>query len=73
MSDESFYDWLLKLSEKKDFIDVMNFSKKSLETKDDMEFILRYFCVKSYNKDVDKFSDVKTFLDKKTISIIEDE
>ena len=72
MIDESFYDWVLELSQNNDYKYVMNFSDKLLETKDDMEFVLRYLCSKYYNEEEDKFSDVKTFLDNKTKLLIQD-
>jgi len=72
MLDETFYDWILKLSKNLDYIEVMNFSDKSLETKDDMEFILRYLSTKYYDESNDKFTDVKTFLDNKVKKIIQD-
>lgn len=71
MLDESFYDWLLELSKNNDFIELTNFSDKALSTKDDMEFVLRYFCAKFYNEKSDKFSDVKTFLDNKSRELIQ--
>lgn len=73
MVDESFYDWLAELAENADYKAVMNFSDKSLETKDDFEFILRYLCTKLYDEASDKLSDVKTFIDNKTKLLIKDD
>lgn len=69
MIDESFYDYILLLSENEDYKNVMNFSDKLIETKDNMEFVLRYFSLKFFNKD-DIIKDIKTFLDNKTRELI---
>jgi len=69
MIDETFYDYILDLSSNKDYIEVMNFSEKLIETKDNMEFVLRYLALKFFNTD-DIVKDIKTFLDNKTRELI---
>lgn len=64
MENEYLYDQFKELSEEESFLDSVLISEKKSEKQQWLEYVLRYFSVKNYNKTEGKIKYVKYFLDK---------
>lgn len=67
MENEELYNELKKLSEESLFLDSVLISDKKAEKQQWLEYVLRYFSVKNYQKNEWKIKYVKYFLDKNNL------
>ena len=67
MENETIYDNFKMLSDSKEFLDSVLMSDKKAEKQQWLEYVLRYFSIKNYQKNEWKIKYVKYFLDKNNL------
>lgn len=67
MENEKIYDFLNDLSKEPIFLDSLLISDKKAEKQQWLEYVLRYFSIKNYQKNEWKIKYVKYFLDKNNL------